>query len=150
MVSLCFSKAEVRARSARKMFALKNTRLKKIFTYWDSSRKGSHTRLKRYTAIPDWRVQGFRFMIFGKYLSTLVEKTGKFREKNQFRSVKKCLNIVDIEMLQDEASLISFANIGFDTAENEPSKVCYKGLNFTITLYGFLFHSPGKEFTVNC
>ena len=89
-------------------------------------------------------------MIFGKYLSTLVEKTGKFREKNQFRSVKKCLNIVDIEMLQDEASLISFANIGFDTAENEPSKVCYKGLNFTITLYGFLFHSPGKEFTVNC
>ena len=54
------------------------------------------------------------------------------------------------EALRDAYVVVKF---GFETAENEPSKVCYKGITpYTdaTRVPGFLIRSPGEEFVILC
>ena len=47
-------------------------------------------------------------------------------ETFEFEAVQKCVHIVDLEKCCNVSIYLQKA--GFDTAKNEPSKVCYKGL----------------------
>ena len=64
-------------------------------------------------------------------------------EDFEFRAVQKCVKFVDIEkMLQHEYSEYLLAKIGFDTNDNEPSKIYYLllcsspdfGMRITLTI----------------
>ena len=63
---------------------------------------------------------------------------------NIYEILEKDAKRVNLLNSEDDARWVSTCKIGLDTAENEPSKHCYKGLQPYTSILWFLSHSPAS------
>ena len=102
----------------------------------------------------DWFWQNFgvfvvvaNFIEFGKlsyFGQYLVETFVQIWEHLHSGAVQKRITLVDFEKCNKLSifHIFFFANIGFHTAENEPSSVCHRLLILTVTMPWFLVYNP--------
>ena len=66
-------------------------------------------------------VEKIQMMIFCRNSNKIRKSLTNFCEYFEFGAVRRCVNLVDLEQCLKNEYVV--AKIGFDTEENEPSKV---------------------------